>query len=186
MKSRGFTLVELTATALCRVIHVKRAASPGRRLFQSGAMSSNVNTFLADMRFARSEAIRNGGNVVMCRSDDPEGVSPDCGSGAGPNNNGWVSGWIVFQDLNADTIIDAGEQILRIQAPITNIDSIVETTPNIYRFTATGRLISVAGGGESFLKFGSSATFDNDVSRVVCVGLSGRARVAGNGSTSSC
>jgi type IV fimbrial biogenesis protein FimT len=184
MKSRGFTLIELLVVLAIAAILAMMAAPSFKRILQSGAMSSNVNTFLTDMRFARSEAIRYGGNVVMCRSDDPEGASPVCDAGAGPGNNGWVSGWIIFHDLDADTVIDAGEQILRIQAPITNINSIVETTPNIYRFTATGRLLAVAGGGESQLSFGSSPTFDTSVRRVVCVGLSGRARVAGDGSTS--
>ena len=44
-------------------------------------MSGNVNGFLADMRYARSESIRRGGGVTLCRSDAPEAAAPVCAPG---------------------------------------------------------------------------------------------------------
>jgi hypothetical protein len=68
----------------------------------------------------------------MCRSDSPEATAATCGTGSGPGGNGWVSGWIVFHDknnngdrnYNADAILD--DTVLRVQSPITAMDSIVE------------------------------------------------------------
>ncbi|MES2363645.1 MAG: GspH/FimT family pseudopilin [Pseudomonadota bacterium] len=182
--SRGFTLIELLVVITIAVILTALAAPSFTRLTQSNTISSNVNTFLADMRFARSEAIRLGGAVVMCRSDAPEASSPVCGSGSGPGGNGWVSGWIIFQDLNNNGTKVATEPLLRVQAPITSMDSIVETgssSSTKIRFTTTGRLLNLSSATQ--IQFGGG-NYANDVQRVVCVSLGGRARIAGNGLTS--
>lgn len=187
-KSRGLTLIELLVVLTVVAVITTLAAPSFTRLIQSNTISSNVNAFLADMRFARSEAIRLGGAVVMCRSDAPEASSPTCGSGSGPGGNGWVSGWIVFQDLDNDGNKDNAspiDPVLRVQAPITSMDSIVEggsSSSTKIRFTATGRLLNLSSGATQF-QFGGG-NYANDIQRMVCVNLGGRARIAGNGTTS--
>lgn len=177
-KFSGFTLLELMVVLAIVAILTTLAAPSFTRLIQSSTMSINVNTFLADMRYARSESIRRGGGVVMCRSDTPEAINPTCGSGSGPGGNGWVSGWIIFQDWSNDGIHDAIEPLLRMQSPITSMDSIKEEdgTSTPLRFTATGRLSSATPP----LRFGGSH-YASDVQRLVCVGLGGRARIASSG-----
>ena len=181
----GFTLIELMVVMGITAILATLAAPSFTRLLQSNTISSNVNLFLADMRFARSEAIRLGGAVVICRSDAPEAANPTCGSGSGPGGNGWVSGWIIFQDLNNNGAKVSTEPLLRVQAPITAMDSIVEggsSSSTKIRFTATGRLLNLSSGATQF-QFGGGS-YANEVQRVVCVNLSGRARIAGDGNTS--
>ena len=183
-KQRGFTLIELLVVLAIAAILVMLAAPSFRQLIQSNSMSSGVNSFLSDVRYTRSEAIRRGGGIVMCRSDDPEAAPPVCGTGTGPNGAGWVSGWIVFQDLNTNGAVDANEPVLRVQAPIKSIDAILESgasSSTKFRFTPTGRLSDSASATQ--LKFGGS-DFSSDLQRVICVSLGGRARIAGNGSTS--
>lgn len=154
-------------------------------LIQSNAVSSNVNTFLADLRFARSEAVRRGGAVLMCRSDAPEAASPVCNTNSGPDGNGWVSGWIVFEDRDGSLTRNNGDQLLRIQGPITNLDSIVEINgaSTTFQFTALGRMKSLTSA--TSVQFGSNFSMPNSRQRIVCVNLSGRARIAGDG-TASC
>lgn len=180
---QGFTLLELTVVLAFVAVLTTLAIPSFKRLAQSSTMSGNVNTFMADLRFARSESMRRGGGVVMCRSDAPEAVSPICNTSSGPGDRGWVSGWIVYLDAHNDGVIDSGD-LLRIQAPIAGIDSIAENGGNassIFRFTATGRLLDVSSA--TSLQFGGSA-YAGDVQRVLCVSSGGRARIAGNGAAS--
>jgi type IV fimbrial biogenesis protein FimT len=187
-KISGFTLIELLVVMAIVAILLSIAAPSFKQQIQANTMTSNVNSFLADLRFARSEAIRRGGGVVMCRSDAPEATNASCGSGAGPGGNGWVSGWIVFVDKNnngdrnydVDPIVD--DTILRVQSPITAMDSIADAGSSTkFVFTATGRLQNTSSA--TSLQFGG-ANYANTVQRVVCISLGGRARIAGDGLTS--
>ncbi len=177
---RGFTLIELMVTLAISVILLGLAAPSFTSMIQSNTVTSTVNTFLADMRFARSEAIRRGGRVVLCRSTDPEASSPSCAT----SSSGWESGWIVFHDLDGDHKHDSSDPLLRVQAPIASLGSIMVAsgTMNYFNFVATGRLSSLSGGATT-LTFGSSP-ISNENQRVVCVDIAGRARVAGNGYSS--
>lgn len=119
----------------------------------------------------------------MCRSDAPEAASPTCGAGAGPGSKGWVSGWIIFHDLNTNGTVNANEPILRVQAAFQSVDAIDDggTSPK-FRFAPTGRLLDAASASQ--MTFGG-AEFSSDLKRVVCVSFGGRARIAGDG-TKSC
>jgi type IV fimbrial biogenesis protein FimT len=179
--TNGMTLIELMVVLSIAAVLIKLAAPSFKRLIQSNIISANVNTFLADIRFARSEAIRLGGSVIMCRSNTPEAANPTCGTGSGPNGNGWVSGWIIFQDLNNNGTKTASEPLLRVQSAITSMDSIVEggaSSSTKIRFTATGRLLNLSSATR--LQFGGE-NFSNEIQRVICLSVGGRARIAGDG-----
>ena len=181
---RGFTLVELMVTLAVAAVLVTLAAPSFKRTIQSNNMSSTVNTFMADMRFARSEAIRRGGRVILCRAEAPEAATPSCAPDAGSTGKGWATGWIIFHDVDASGNWSAGDATLRVQGPIGSMDSILEGVPTAstpFRFTATGRLTEAASAAR--MNFGGSS-FDTSLQRVVCAGAGGRARVAGDGSAS--
>ena len=186
-QSRGFTLLEVIVVVAIVAILTTLAAPSFVALIQSNSVSSNVNAFIADVRYARSEAVRRGGAVIMCRSDAPEAAAPVCNTTAG--TNGWASGWIIFEDrdgsLNYSSTTDAS-QLLKVQGPITNLDSIMETSgtgATKLQFTATGRMKSLSSA--TALQFGSNNTIPNSRQRIVCINSSGRARIAGDG-TASC
>lgn len=179
---RGLTLVELMMVLAIMVILIALAAPSFKRTIQSNTIASQVNGFLADLRLARSSAMRLGGSVILCRSDAPEAANPVCSTSVNPL--GWASGWIVFQDLNNDGGRNTSEPLLHVQSPISSLDAITENSTSattVFRFTATGRMFSSDSATQ--LKFGGS-NFGSDLQRTVCVNLAGRARIAGDGSTS--
>jgi type IV fimbrial biogenesis protein FimT len=69
-------------------------------------LATQANDFMTALNLARSEAVKRGRPVTVCRSTD--GAS--C-SGSGVN---WETGWIVFTDANGDGVVDAGDGILRV------------------------------------------------------------------------
>jgi type IV fimbrial biogenesis protein FimT len=177
----GFSLLELMVVLAIVAVLATLAAPSFTRLVQSNTVSSVVNIFMADMRYARSESIRRGGGVVMCRSDAPEAPTPVCNSDSGDGDAGWVSGWIVFLDADDDADKQSDEPLLRVQSRITGIDVIVEGAPDAstpLRFTATGRLRNPSSA--TSLQFGGDH-YAADVQRVLCVSPGGHARIAGNG-----
>jgi type IV fimbrial biogenesis protein FimT len=178
-KFRGFTLIEVLVVIAIVAILMSLAAPSFKSLIQSNNMTSAVNSFMADMRFARSEAIRRGGGVVMCRSDSPEDATPTCGTGS---TVGWESGWIIFYDENNNGNKASTEPLIRAQGPITTVNTIAESgAATKFTFTATGQLKLTS---MTSIQFGSDPPFANSAQRIVCVSVGGRARIAGDGTTS--
>jgi type IV fimbrial biogenesis protein FimT len=171
-KSLGFTLIELLVTLSILATLVTLAAPSVAGLVQSGNVASAVNTFLADLRFARSEAIRRGNAVVICRSDDPEAASPTCAS---TSARGWVAGWVVYEERDGTDGLGNGDKLLRIQAPLTGVDG-ASSARSDFTFTPLGR----SQAANVNVVFG--ANIPEQRKRKVCIGFTGRARIAGDGS----
>lgn len=161
------------------------AAPSLRHVLLSTTMSSTVNDFLADMRYARSESIRRGGGVTMCRSDAPEAASPVCAHDNGAGNTGWVSGWIIFYNPDNHDEKGRADTLLRVQSPIAALNAISDANPmsSTFRFTATGRLLKADAA--TTLQFSAQPTFAANEQRTVCINPGGRARIAGDG-TADC
>ena len=170
----------MTVLAIMAVL-ISLAVPSFRQLIQGTAITSGTNIFLSDMRFARSEAIRRGSAVVICRSDSPESRNPTCAVDTGPGGHGWVSGWIIFQDLGNNGTRGANDPILRVQSALTSINAIKESNAfsTQFRFTATGRLANA--NSAATLVFGAEPAFSGSTQRTVCIGVGGRAHAAGDG-----
>lgn len=167
-KSLGFTLIELLVTMSIMATLVTLAAPSVAGLVQSGNIASAVNTFLADLRFARGEAIRRGNSVVICRSADPEAASPTCDS---TSTRGWAAGWIIYEERDATSGFGNGDKLLRIQAALNGIDGAV-SAKNDFTFTPLGRGQGIGVGAN--VVFG--VLIPSERQRTVCISTTGRAR----------
>lgn len=111
---RGLTLLEL----LCSIAIVAIVAAFGVPSFTSFIANQNrlsgTNELAYSLSLARSEALKRGEFVTVCRSADQSSCA-----GAG---NDWATGWIVFSNATSATAAtrDAGEPVLHGYAGIPN------------------------------------------------------------------
>lgn len=178
----GFTAIELSVVLAIVALLVTLAAPSFARIIQGASVSSTVNAFLSDIRLARSEAVRRGGNVALCRSDDPEAASPVCSPGAGPAGAGWATGWLIFHDLDGNGERDASDPVLMVRRAPPVVDSISDGgASTVYRFTPLGRLFT--GTGMTELSVGGDRV-DPGLRRTICIFPTGTARMLPVGSDS--
>lgn len=108
---RGLTLLELMSTMSIAAVLTTTAIPAFNGLIQRNRITTEINTFVGHLQYARSEAVKRGDRVVMCRS--PDGLR--CG-----RTEGWHKGWITFADDNANRERDASESLLRVEASEEN------------------------------------------------------------------
>lgn len=103
--SHGLTLVELLTTLVIVAIVGTLAVPSFNSSLRDTQRATAVNAFLHTLFFARSEALRNGHVVSVCKS--PDGTT--CVKSAQ-----WHEGWMVFDNLDRDepAMRDADEPIL--------------------------------------------------------------------------
>ncbi|HLS79861.1 MAG TPA: GspH/FimT family pseudopilin [Steroidobacter sp.] len=103
--SRGITLIELLCTLLAVAVLISIAVPSLGGLTRSAQRTAAVNDFFHAVYVARSEAIKRGAVVSICKSPD----------GARCLNHGdWSEGWMVFVNSDRDEPPerDEGETLL--------------------------------------------------------------------------
>lgn len=114
---RGFTLIELVVTLSVAAILVSIAVPNLRTAIQNGRITTQVNDLIADLSYARSEAIKRRENVVTCQSTN----------GTSCTGGNWKDGRLVFVDTNKDGLLGA-EPILRFREAIGGSDGTITVT----------------------------------------------------------
>ncbi|MHA7841459.1 MAG: GspH/FimT family pseudopilin [Gammaproteobacteria bacterium] len=113
----GFTLMELLVT-LTIIGIVAALGFPTLRYFiQNNRAMSLSTTFISDLAYARSEAVRQGKTISICASANTEQTA--CGTE-------WQNGWIIFLDPNGDGTLGSLNNRLRVHetlAPGTKISA---------------------------------------------------------------
>jgi type IV fimbrial biogenesis protein FimT len=174
---KGLGLIELLcALAVLGVLAALGIPALGR-MVASSAVASHAQLFLIDSRYARSEALRRGVNVTLCRALDPEAPSPVCaGTSTG---GGWERGWLVFVDQNADNRRQPDEAVLRVQGALPDSGGISRNGGVAYnqlRYRPNGWSMA-AQATMRFMPRTASGQADAQLVRTVCVSIVGRTRL---------
>lgn len=107
-RSAGLTLVEFLLVIGISSVLLGLAAPFFTHAIHNARLSALTNDLLADLGLTRSEAIRRGQRVVLCKA---------AGEAACASSGDWNQGWLMFVDANNNAWLDAGEHVLRHRAP---------------------------------------------------------------------
>jgi type IV fimbrial biogenesis protein FimT len=107
-RQQGMTLVELAITLTVCGILVSAGVPAYMNVVLDNRQIAHLNHLVGDLALARSEAVKRGASVTVCKSSTGTG----CTSRAA-----WNDGWIVFTDPDLDRKLDPDETILRRYQP---------------------------------------------------------------------
>jgi len=154
----AFTLVELMITIAVAAVVLTLGVPSFGRIIEQNQLSAYTNQLVSSLNFARSEAVRRNKSIKICHSNNATAC----------NGTGYENGWIIFIDDDGDNVLDATEELIRVNESLPtnytfNMDS--------FSFTGKGR---ADGQGTFVLCKGGDLT----KARAVIIGPGGRTRLA--------
>lgn len=203
--SRGFTLLELLVTVSLAAIILAMGVPSFTSMIANNRITTTANDFLGAMALARSEAIKRGQPVTLCKADF-SGTAPECDSSACSSSSGdhcWEQGWLVFSDVNSNGTVDDDNDTTYCEGGGVDTDCIIRVYPALPKvsppmtlrnsaskralvYQGVGALKDIAEGATNSASPGNS-TFrlclgsDLAKGRAIPVNATGRAVVQKNG-----
>lgn len=159
---RGFTLVELIVAIAILAILLGVAVPSFRGAIAANRVTSSTNELVGAMALARSEAIRRGSRISVCKSAN----GATCAAAGG-----WEQGWIVFVDTNrpgGDAAVNNGDVILtRTGVQPAGLSMLgAAAVANYVSFAADGSVRTMAGAAQAGrLRVCSTSTAVDDARR---------------------
>lgn len=178
-RASGFTLIELLIVVAIVAVLAALAVPSFTTMLMKRSVQSAALSLVADLRYARSEALRRSVKVSICSL--AAGSTDTCsGSPAA-----WANGWIVFVDTGTTVgTRSADEEIVRVQQPLTNIASIKQASGGnpiaVMTFEANG--FAKVANDEFVVTPTRSASVETN--RVICTSINGRPSLRVQGTTS--
>lgn len=171
----GLTLIELMVAVSLLVILATLAVPSFQRQIAAANVTNASNELLAAASRARTEAIRIGQRVTVCKSSD--------GNQCDTTSSGWQVGWITFVDpvrsATGSASVDTGETITYKVSALTGVSILGNgDMSNYFSYAADGQAKTMSGAflaGTIRICSPSSALDDDHRARDLCISKSGRA-----------
>ena len=182
LRQRGFTLIELLVVIAIATILTGLAAPSISKMFQTNRVTTEAGSFVSDLMYARSEAIKRGTPLSVCASSD----GANC-----LNKNTWNSGWIVFPDTTAcgTSGTMSTPSPLRVRTGFKGSDTFAAAYPTGFTnscvtFNRDGFATNINNAKVLFTLH--TSTVSNLTTRCVAITLIGRITTVTNAADSTC
>lgn len=143
----GFSLLELIVTLAVAAIIVTVGIPSFQAMIERIRLSGKTDDLVAAIMLTRSEAIKRGVRVTLCKADTRRS-DPMCA----PEDSveGYEQGWIVFVDSTNPGLRDAGELVIQVSAPDRDLGISITSAASAFNryisFTADGFPKDITGG----------------------------------------
>ncbi|WP_210396474.1 GspH/FimT family pseudopilin [Motiliproteus sediminis] len=170
--AQGFTLIELLVV-ISVVAILAGLVVPGFTSFiRDNRMTSQINTLVGAIHFARGEAANRRSIVTLCASSDQ----------ATCNTTNWEAGWIIFTDSNnnGDAVINGSDELLLVQEALDGNTTLRSSGFNFggagkFHYAATGFMMAADPQAGTFTLCDEQGASD---ARAIIVNISGVSRLA--------
>ncbi|MCV6610877.1 MAG: GspH/FimT family pseudopilin [Amphritea sp.] len=181
----GFSLVELMIVVAILGILLLVVAPDFGRFLADGRVNAAKDKLISSISLARTEAIKRGEQVVICRAN---AAGTSCaGGGIAATSESWADGWLVFADADEDEALDVGE-LLRV-VTVEDQTTIQFSRDDLLIFGGQGLLVDTSGNfiavavGEQAFTIGDRG--DATVEAGLSVRSTGRIRSCANWNVST-
>lgn len=162
---RGFTVIELLVTVAVFAIILTVGVPSFVDLIRNNRVATQANLFIGTLSVARSEAIKRGARVTLCKSGDQLSCT---------TADDWAQGWLVFADANENASVDAGEAVIQVYQPLEGTTLVGNTLVTDYiSYVADGTTKKTDGGFQN----GTVSLCRPPVGRSIVINKAGRVRV---------
>lgn len=168
----GFTLIELIITVAIAAIVLTIGIPSFNATIRQNRLITTTNDFAAALSLARSEAIKRGTRVTLCKSTD----GTTC-----VTTGGYDQGWIVFVDNlaagsgGAAGVHDNNEDIIRVYGKLSGGMTLVGNTPVINYVSYTSDGVNRLDTGA--MQIGTITLCSNGQANAIKITATGRPRV---------
>ena len=127
-KNHGFTLIELMAVLTLAAIILTIGVPSFQEIIRNNRFATQANTLISSINLARSEAVKRGTRVTLCKSSDGQSCA---------TNDGYEQGWIVFTDVDDSASFDSGtEEIIRVVGSLSGGSTLRATSDAVVNYVS--------------------------------------------------
>lgn len=173
--TRGFTAIEILIVIAIIGVLAALAGPSFKEVLSRWRVRQTVENLTSTIYYARSEAIKRGGNIVIRKEPNNTG-----GCTIASTNEDWGCGWVVFVDSNGNGTQQIGEETLQAYPGTSGVEVTVPGNGGKIPVNRWGVMSGI--NAKAFIFVPQGENISHKSSAAICVAAGGRVRtVEGDG-----